>query len=660
MKNSKSLFVVFTIFLFSNYTFSQGGSAPPTTYFETNPVFLTLFSPSIPPTNPSGAVSYFDLSPISTTLPDIAVVQNFQEVIFYPYYNFNKNGSWNENLGSGNFSGINASPFFPTETTSGDITLDNPFNSTIFVKLRNVDKKDLIAIRKNNIYVFKNENGSLTTQVQNFTTGGTYMESGNFTSGDNNDDIGIVNNSGVINIYRNDLTGTISLLNPSPNVPAKKFKIEQINDKAFPYPQNNPNDRADIITITNSNNSINIYPNNNNNGINTSPYNIDAGFIINDLEVADINRDGYNDIVVVSQGGTSVTVKVFFNNGSGIINSTPGYTNTLSSLQNPLIAVSDLNNDGYNDLIIIGNEGYGKLFINTVSNPFFSQTPDQSLELLSGLQSVNSQIKVLDIYNQGGKALFISWNGTGPVPNTARGISRVNAVSFNLPPQPPLIAGSIQQVGIYNRPKIKILSNFETIDFLKYEIYKSNAASAWNFNYFGETTSNEFIDNTEYVLNNGSGDAPPPNCYYAVKTVDSTNLKSNLSNNLGYRVGVPICPACIDVIGDEMQSENIEQTTESDLKAPEEFSVTNFPNPFNPTTKIYFNLPKSGNVKIEIYNPAGQKIRELLNEFKNPGNYVNEFNGSDLSSGIYYYKIEVVSIGEARSFVQTKRMVLLK
>jgi len=350
-------------------------------------------------------------------------------------------------------------------------------------------------------------------------------------------------------------------------------------------------------------------------------------------------------------------VKVFLNNGLGVINSTPVYTSSPQSVFSGLISVSDLNNDGYNDIIIVGSEGYTRLYINSNTGSYFSQTPDQSINQLAGLQSTNSQIKVLDIYNQGGKALFISWNGTGPVPNSARGISRVNAVCFNWPPPPPLISASIHKDGTYNRPKIKIISNFETNDFLKYEIYKSNAASGWNFNYCGQTTTNEFIDNTEYVLYTGNGDAPPPNCFYAVKTVDLTNYKSNLSNELGYRVGDPICPTC-GVEGMEGSGDNsfVNSTPESELNltAPSEYSISSFPNPFNPVTKIYYNLPIQGNVKIEIYNSKGQMIKDLVNEFKFVGNYVADFDGSNLSSGVYFYKIQT------NNFSHTKRMILLK
>ncbi|HMS65740.1 MAG TPA: T9SS type A sorting domain-containing protein [Ignavibacteria bacterium] len=87
---------------------------------------------------------------------------------------------------------------------------------------------------------------------------------------------------------------------------------------------------------------------------------------------------------------------------------------------------------------------------------------------------------------------------------------------------------------------------------------------------------------------------------------------------------------------------------------PDKFSINNYPNPFNPSTKIYYSLPKDGMVKINIYNNLGQKVKEIVNEFKITGRYNIEFDGSNLPSGIYYYKIET------NGFIQTKKMLLIK
>lgn len=85
----------------------------------------------------------------------------------------------------------------------------------------------------------------------------------------------------------------------------------------------------------------------------------------------------------------------------------------------------------------------------------------------------------------------------------------------------------------------------------------------------------------------------------------------------------------------------------------------NYPNPFNPVTKIQFNLPVSGNVSLKIYDMLGKEVKTLVNNFTPAGTYNISFDGSNLSSGVYFYKLEV-SGQEGNNFVMTKRMVLIK
>ena len=80
----------------------------------------------------------------------------------------------------------------------------------------------------------------------------------------------------------------------------------------------------------------------------------------------------------------------------------------------------------------------------------------------------------------------------------------------------------------------------------------------------------------------------------------------------------------------------------------------NYPNPFNPSTQISFNLPKPEFVTLEIYNTLGQKIETLLNKAMKAGQHEVEFNAQNLSSGIYFYRIE------AGEFQDVKKMVLLR
>ncbi|TVM01077.1 MAG: hypothetical protein CV087_11390 [Candidatus Brocadia sp. WS118] len=88
---------------------------------------------------------------------------------------------------------------------------------------------------------------------------------------------------------------------------------------------------------------------------------------------------------------------------------------------------------------------------------------------------------------------------------------------------------------------------------------------------------------------------------------------------------------------------------------PNEFSLSqNYPNPFNPATKIKYSIPKSGLVTLKIYDILGKEVTTLINEVKNAGTYEAVFNGTNLSSGVYFYKLETTG------FVDTKKMFLLK
>ena len=80
----------------------------------------------------------------------------------------------------------------------------------------------------------------------------------------------------------------------------------------------------------------------------------------------------------------------------------------------------------------------------------------------------------------------------------------------------------------------------------------------------------------------------------------------------------------------------------------------NYPNPFNPLTKIMYQIPEANLVTIKVYDVLGNEIETLVNEEKNAGSYKVDFNGSALTSGIYYYRIIT------GNFSQTRKMALIK
>jgi len=88
---------------------------------------------------------------------------------------------------------------------------------------------------------------------------------------------------------------------------------------------------------------------------------------------------------------------------------------------------------------------------------------------------------------------------------------------------------------------------------------------------------------------------------------------------------------------------------------PSEFILEqNFPNPFNPSTKIKYSVPQSSNVVIKVYDILGNEIETLVNEEKPAGTYELTWYAEGLSSGVYFYQLK------AGEFIQTKKMLLLK
>ncbi len=92
-----------------------------------------------------------------------------------------------------------------------------------------------------------------------------------------------------------------------------------------------------------------------------------------------------------------------------------------------------------------------------------------------------------------------------------------------------------------------------------------------------------------------------------------------------------------------------------------EFAVyQNYPNPFNSSTIIRYSLPHLSSAEIFVFNTIGEEIKREVVENQAAGNYEWGFNGDNLSSGIYFYKLQVYAPGRAGSFVETKKMVLMK
>ena len=96
---------------------------------------------------------------------------------------------------------------------------------------------------------------------------------------------------------------------------------------------------------------------------------------------------------------------------------------------------------------------------------------------------------------------------------------------------------------------------------------------------------------------------------------------------------------------------NVEKTE----SLPSEYSLSqNYPNPFNPSTTISFKIPKTDFVSLKIYDALGNEIKTIVNEIKTAGKFSVNFDGSNLPSGVYFYRLT------SGNFSKTKKLLLLK
>ena len=132
----------------------------------------------------------------------------------------------------------------------------------------------------------------------------------------------------------------------------------------------------------------------------------------------------------------------------------------------------------------------------------------------------------------------------------------------------------------------------------------------------------------------------------STRTIDYRFVDENVTNTVSfYRLKQ------VDLDGSFTYSQEVEVNTE----IPTSFSLSqNYPNPFNPTTKINYSVPFDSKVTISVYSVTGELVMELVNDNVSAGSYSVDFDGSNLASGMYIYKMT------AGSFTQTNKMMLMK
>lgn len=202
----------------------------------------------------------------------------------------------------------------------------------------------------------------------------------------------------------------------------------------------------------------------------------------------------------------------------------------------------------------------------------------------------------------------------------------------------------------------------------------------------GDTSKISFI-------NNKAGTLPEFKYKFNFSTLNNSNIFSIFSNNSGSDTALSLSRHFLDSIVTSWGASNIGDslrlrwnvrayTVYDSLPSSNSFLITftrsvigiqpvsslipdkffvnpNYPNPFNPETKIRFGLPNNADVKISVYDLLGREVDVLVNSKLDAGEYIANWNAVNFASGIYFYRIDAKDT-KGNSFTDTRRMVLVK
>lgn len=356
----------------------------------------------------------------------------------------------------------------------------------------------------------------------------------------------------------------------------------------------------------------------------------------------DFNADGYADILINGETSAPLSevqeykVMIFHNNGNGTF--TEHFT-SLPGVAFGNVLWADFDNDGFLDIIMTGNYfgnsiGTTRIFRN--NNGTFTEVNNSLPELTYGNVSIgdfNNDYK-LDILvsghsNTGNKNISFVYKNLIPVANDA-------------PVEPKGLTTTFDNLTVHfnwfpgfdnNTPSPGLTYNLRLGTTPGGSEIISPSASGVNGFSILPGHGNTDNDTGMHVMGLDSG-----TYFWSVQTVDNSFNTSEYSAEYSFKYNRNTAG-----LGDPFEI------------IPQNFNLgQNYPNPFNPVTKFRYELAKDVNVSISIYDMNGRQVETPVNEFKKAGSYSVTFNGSDLSSGIYFYKIET------EFFSQTKKMILIK
>lgn len=286
---------------------------------------------------------------------------------------------------------------------------------------------------------------------------------------------------------------------------------------------------------------------------------------------------------------------------------------------------------------------------NTGINRYFEVTPNNTSGLNADLVFHYDESELNDI-DEADLKLFVS-EDNGSTWNLAGGIA-----------DPANNKVSITGISSFSRWTLASSNAPLPVEITSFDGYNSNEGimltwqTATEVNNYGFEIERAILNSEFSILNwtklgfvPGNGTTNSPKDY----SFTDTNLPS--TESVDYRLKQ------IDNDGtynySKFISVNLTNITDVEFEEmPTDYSLSqNYPNPFNPSTSIKFSLPKNGFVDLRVFNMLGQEVAQLVNNEMRAGYHQVNFDASSLSSGIYFYSIQI-----SNGFVSTKKLMLMK
>jgi FG-GAP-like repeat/Secretion system C-terminal sorting domain/FG-GAP repeat len=376
------------------------------------------------------------------------------------------------------------------------------------------------------------------------------------------------------------------------------------------------------------------------------------------LAVGKINGDQYDDLLVTDAGYTDPDFrgKVYLFLGGTKMDTIPSFTSTGERTLAGLgwsIACGDLNNDGYDDIIVKGYDQSGH-----ASNASFAyieiflggdKIDTVAWKYIKGGDNSGRGVASFDVNGDGVKDLlwcnysqrdsmqsvFVHFSHNGDI-DTTPSIVLPNYSAYNV-----ANAGDMNGDG-YN-------------DIVISDNGSDQAGNSYVFVYSGGPKMDNHFDAA--VGLGGESDLGLSGTMASVGDINGDGCADLLIGAIDYQWG-----SSQGYFGIFLGSKNIPVTTVKEIKRtqPQNFELLqNYPNPFNPSTVISYQLSVISYVTLKVYDVLGKEITTLVNKEQTTGNYTVHFKGSKMPSGVYYYTLSATDAHGKRQ-TETKEMTLLK